>query len=213
MPDLTTLIDVKNWQGAIAGNSANADGILSSLITATSADFLRAIERPDLLTATYTEQRVGDGSCRMVLRHWPVTAVASVMIAGTAQDSSTYGIDTSLDPERCYVLYLLGSSTFTDGAPVRVTYSAGYATTPADIAQAVIEWVVLRFNKKGMTGQKNARSNEGERTDVDQEALPPTTQRVIDLYRRKWPAYGRTADQRPGSAKAAPSPAPAAGGN
>ena len=161
MPDLTTVADLKAWDASL--NTSNADAVLGSLITATSADFLREIERVDLLQAAYTEQRVGDGSCRLVVRHWPVTAVAAITIGGTAIPSGNISLDPSLDPEKAFVIYLTGAYTFTDSAPVSVTYTAGYATIPTDIAQAVMEWCVLRFKKKQVTGQTQVRNLEGER--------------------------------------------------
>ena len=197
MPDLTTLANVKSWQGGIPATSSAADAKLARLITATSGDFLRAIKRVDLMTASYTEQRTGDGSPRIVLRHWPVTEVSAVHISGTAVSASPdsvqagWFLDTNQDPEKAFVLYYAGGY-FRDGASVSVIYNAGYVTVPDDIEQAVIEWVVLRYNLGPTSGQTQTRSSEGEHTDFDPDAMPPNTKRVIDAYTRTWPEYGRT---------------------
>ena len=79
-----------------------------------------------------------------------------------------------------------------------MTYTAGYAEVPADIAQAVMEWAVLRYKKKSASGQTQMRNLEGERSDIDPSAIPSNTQRVIELYKRKWPAYGRIPAQENG---------------
>lgn len=199
MPDLTTLAAVRTWQGSIAPGNTSADALLSSLITSTSADFLRAIGRPDLLTVSYTEVRIGDGSCRLYLRHWPVTAITSLKI-GTAtivqrdytQNPVTDGwyLDAGADPERAFVLYLSGSLVFTDGATVQVTYDGGYGSTPDDISQAVTEWVVYRYTRKSSTSLSQTRSVEGESAHFEEFDIPPNTKRVIAAYKRKFAAYG-----------------------
>ena len=206
MPDLTTLAAVKEWQGALAQANTRGDELLQALITSTSADFLRAIGRLDLLENQYVENRVGDGSSRMVLRHWPVLAITSLAISGSAVAAQTgtapgWYLDMQLDPERRYVLYLLGQS-FTDAAAVQLTYVAGYAQVPQDIAQAVTEWVVYRYTRKAATGQKQARGVEGERVEFEDQAMPLNTQLVVERYKREWPTYGITAAAAPGAKKA-----------
>jgi hypothetical protein len=195
MADLTTLDAVKTWQGKLASSNTSGDAVLQSLITSTSADFLRAIQRPDLMQNQYTENRVGDGSRRLVLRHWPVTSVASLMVGAVEipqQASPTDGwyLDTGVDPERAFVLYLSGALAFTDGAAVPITYVAGYDATPSDIVQAVTEWVAYRYTKKQSTGQTQARSVEGENAHFEEFDIPPNTKRVIAAYKRKFAAYG-----------------------
>ena len=196
MPDLATLNAVKTLAG-IKPEVKNADLVLQSLITSTSADFMRETQRVDLLSASYTEARVGDGSTRLVLRHWPITAVTSLNLAGIAvpsfaeTGSTGWLLDGSTDPERDFVLYVTGM-VFQDAAPVTVTYTAGYASVPADIEQAVAEWVVFRNNKRNSAGQTEQRSVEGERSTADLNAMPANTQRVVEKYTRHWPSYGRT---------------------
>ena len=131
------------------------------------------------------------------MRHWPITAIANVNIAGVATPTANFSFDTTLDPERAYVIYLNGGYTFTDAAQISITYTAGYAAPPADVAQAVIEWAVQRYKKKSVSGATQVRNLEGERSDVDPNAMPPNTQRVIEAYTRKWPTYGRTPDAAP----------------
>jgi hypothetical protein len=201
MADLTTLVDVKAWL-AIASTLNASDGILAELITATSVDFLRAIDRIDFLTANYNEVREGDGGSRMVLRHWPITAittlkVATATIAASAdQIAAGYYLDAQLDPERVNQLYLVGS-TFTDGAQVVVAYAAGYAATPGDVAQAVTEWVAARYKGRPGAGIASQRDAGGEHVSYDREApMPPTTAACAARYKRCWPSLNRREDDR-----------------
>lgn len=201
MPDLTTVAAVKAWQ-AIPSGRAGSDAILAALVTSTSADFLRAIERTDFLAEDYTEVREGDGGQRLVMRHWPINTVATLNVgAATIAVSSDkilpgYYFDDGLDPERLNELYLVGS-VFTDGAAVKVAYNAGYATVPADVAQAVVEWVVARY--KGRPGAQIASQREagGEHVTYDREApMPPTTAAVAERYKRCWPSLDKRNDDR-----------------
>ena len=195
MPDLTSLAAVKSWLGGTASLVFTADALLGDLIAATSADFLRAVARPDLLERDYIENRIGDGSVRLVLRHWPVTGITSLKIGAAAIPQQAAGVDgwyfdTGADPERDFVVYLSGALTFQDAAPVAIAYKAGYPLPPADIAQAVTEWVAFRYTRKSSTGQTSARGVESETTHFDSDSVPANTQRVIAAYRRKFAPYG-----------------------
>lgn len=201
MPDLTTLTAVKDWL-PIPSGTVTDDTLLSGLITSASDDFLRAIERPDLLTADYTEVRQGDGDTRMSLRHWPVTAVATLTVGGVAVTASAdqiapgYYFDADLDPERRTQLYLAGGITFTDLAVVKLAYSAGYATVPTDVEQAVKEWVCARYKGRPNVSAASRRSTEGADMRVDLSDAPETTKGVIARYKICWPSQDKRTDDR-----------------
>jgi hypothetical protein len=199
MSDLTTLANVKQW-APIASTTTSDDTLISRLITACSNDFTRATLRPDLLQDDYTEVHQGDGSTRMTLFHWPINAITTLTIGGTAVSASPdkiqpgYYVDEDIDPERVYQLYLIGQS-FTDGAAVQIDYSAGYETAPEDIEQAVIDWVVYRYKGRPNAGASRRRSSEGEDVDVEQVDAPPTTLAVIERYKRRLPSVNRRLDE------------------
>lgn len=201
MPDLTTLSAVKDWLPIASGVTAD-DALLSGLITGVSSDFLRAIERPDLLTADYTEVRQGDGDTRLSLRHWPVTAVSALTVGGATVTASAdkiargYYFDADLDPERRTQLFLAGGLVFTDAAVVSLSYSAGYATVPGDIAQAVVEWVCQRYKGRPNSSTVSRRSTEGAEVRVDLSDAPETTKAVIERYRVCWPSTDKRSDDR-----------------
>lgn len=199
--DLCDVVALKDWMGVTAGQTTSDDK-LAVLVTATSLDFLRAIERADFLEATYTEVREGDGGSRMQVRHWPITAITTVTVSGISlaespdQVQTGYYFDADLDPEKCNQLYV-ADGAFTDGAPIAVAYTAGYAEPPADVVQAVLEWCAARF--KGRPGQGIASTREagGEHTTFEkQEAMPPNTARVVEKYKRTWPSQDKRTDDR-----------------
>jgi hypothetical protein len=200
MADLTDLAAVKVW---LAIATSGSDAILTSLVTSTSADFLRAIARSDFEAADYTEVREGDGGSRLVMRHWPINTIASITVAGVALDVSPdkvaggYYFDDGLDPERLNEIYLAGGDSFADAAAVVVAYNAGYADVPEDVAQAVIEWVAARYKGRPGATLNSQREAGGEHVTYDREApMPPTTAAVVERYKRCWPSLDKRNDDR-----------------
>lgn len=114
MPDLCQLSDVKDWL-TIPSDQVSDDVLLGRLISATSADFLNAINRPDLTPSTrYTEFRQGNGLQEIFLNHYPINAIYSVKIDTLDVPESPDGIqdgwwfDEAADPENRIKLRLLG---------------------------------------------------------------------------------------------------------
>ena len=198
---LTTLQSVKDWM-ALGTNPTVADAKLTNTIVGISAEFMRAIDRLDFSpSATYTEVRQGDGSSHILLRHWPVQSVSQVNISGVAVAPSPDGvqagwwIDLNLDLDRRWELYIVGGQSFTDGVSVSITYSAGYDTPPADVSQAITEWVQDRYLGRTSAGVQ-AESGDGEKTAYEKPSIPLPVQAVIERYKRKWPSLSPRADER-----------------
>src|SRR6185437_8372127 len=76
--DLIDLPTVKAWLGV---TSTTYDAQLSGLVTAVSAFIVNYLGR-QLLSASYVETYRGNGQRSMVLRNFPITALASVAFAG-----------------------------------------------------------------------------------------------------------------------------------
>lgn len=159
--DLTDLATVKAWLGLPAEVGAN-DGLLADLITAAS-DFVGRYLNRSLLSADYVEVHDGNGSGWMLLRQAPITAVASVAFAGltltTPADPATGAPGLMFDGRR---LSLLGYR-FPHGRPVVVSYTAGYATPPPAVRQAVNELAGEAFRRRDRIGQ-TSRTLGGQET-------------------------------------------------
>jgi hypothetical protein len=204
MPDLTSAGAVALWLSMDASSTAKAQSALATLVTATSADFLRAIDRTDFMQGAYSEVREGDGGTRLALRHWPIQSIASLTIGGTSvaeqasPTSSGWYIDSLLDPERLNQLYLGGGAVFTDAAQVVVNYTAGYPAVPNDVAQAVIEWVADRYKGRPGSNVASQRSAGGDHVTYEKKegAMPATTALVIERYKRVWPTLDRRNEDR-----------------
>jgi hypothetical protein len=209
--DLTILENVKTWLPISTTNNAD-DGSLMRLITAVSMDFMRATRRPDLLLADYTEVHQGDGGTRLVLFHWPIASIDTLTIGGVTIPKSAdkvaagFYVDQDIDPERVWQIYLNGY-TFLDGAAVQAGYSAGYVqpgqglqggqiALPADIEQAVIDWIGYRYKGRPNVGVTMRKSSEGESVQPEQVDAPPNVLQVIERYRRELPSVDRRGDDR-----------------
>ena len=186
MPDLCLLADVKDWLNVDASDSSQ-DTMLSRLITSTSNDFLGRIRRPGFYpNAVHTEtldvsSPQNDTNMEDVfLKNYPVTAVTSVTINGTAlpvyDDTNPalpgYFLDPNLDPEESDKITLMGFNPNMFGTwstPYRsiyrppssrviIAYLAGYATVPPEVGQAIIEWIGF---KRGLA-QLQAKDQSGQ---------------------------------------------------
>jgi hypothetical protein len=77
--DFCTLAQLKAWLGIASTNTTN-DPALSMLISASSRLILSYLARPGILPATYAERYDGQGNQRILLRNWPVLAIASLYV-------------------------------------------------------------------------------------------------------------------------------------
>jgi hypothetical protein len=151
--DLTDLPTLKAWLGLPAEAGAN-DSLLASLITAASG-FVGGYLNRSLLSADYVEVYEGNGAGWMLLRQAPITAVQSVAFRGLTLTAAADPVNATpgilFDGRR---LSLLGHH-FPHGAPVVVSYTAGYATTPAPVAQVVVELAGEAFRRRDRIGQSS----------------------------------------------------------
>jgi hypothetical protein len=146
--DLTDLATVKSWLGV---NGSATDGLIATLISAVSAFIPNYLGR-QVLSGSYVETYRGNGQHELLLRNFPITAVASVAFAGrtvTAPADPVALTSGFLFDDR--TLTLIGER-FPVGLPVVVRYTAGYTDPPADIAQAANELVGEAFRRRERIG-------------------------------------------------------------
>jgi hypothetical protein len=161
MADLTT---IQNVRRQLFGNdpSLEADGILEALITSSSA-WVENDVGGDLIRATVTETRDGDGGTKLRLlrsHSWrpavTATTVTSVTVDGMVIPARAAVTSLNTNPSgwlfRDDCVELVGY-TFTSGvANVVVVYAAGYTTCPTDVEQACLEHIALRYRDRGHVG-------------------------------------------------------------
>lgn len=128
MPDLVALSDVKD---ALNETSATHDGEIQDFLDAALAH----AQRRGLVVAGEVIQKFwGINSRRVILRHLPVSSVASVVVSSYGTETANY--DTGIEADEW-----TGEAWLTDGTWFRgdlvVTYTVG--ELPADVKRAVVE--------------------------------------------------------------------------
>lgn len=134
--DLAQLADLKTWLDL---QSTDDDILLGRLITQVSRAILGFIDRATILPAEYNETRDGDGTNAIILRQWPVIAVASCVIDGrTITPAGPLGPATRATPGfvleqaspappgNMQKLILRGLNFRSGQQNVVITYRAGY---------------------------------------------------------------------------------------
>ena len=198
MADLTTLAIVKTYMQI---TDTVQDASLSRLITAFSAWFLNQCNRGALLSATYTESRNGTGSDALTTKYFPITAVSSVIVNGVSVPASPDGVQPGYVFDGFSIFIISGGSSIgygsNGGVPsavdsfcrgrqnVKITYTAGYPTTPADVEQAVIDQVVFTHRRQRNLGTVAQTMSGQLTTSFSQRDLAPGVQAVIDNYKTR----------------------------
>lgn len=180
--DLTTLNDVKGW---LSITSTTDDELLSRLITGASAFIESWCTRSFALTQ-YTDVLNGKGSNTMLLGNYPITAVSFVKVDNisihAAADCTQIGY--AFDD---IAVYLQGGQIFTKGIRnVTITYTAGYADVPADIAMACFELVGKKYRERAHIGQ-TSKTLAGEIVSFMPSDLSKETMSMLRSYNKVVP--------------------------
>lgn len=175
--DLTTLANVKSWLGV---SNTDDDAQLSRLITAAS-DFVASYCSRVFVSTVFTDRKYhGNGNSTLVLRNWPIISIQELAIDGVDVPASSY---TFYDR-----MIYLNNGVFNRGlANVAVSYTAGYATIPFGLEQAVIELIAFKYREKGRIGH-SSKQLAGEVVSFIIADLHPAIKRALDTYSDKVPA-------------------------
>ena len=189
--DLTTLGDVKAWLQT--GQSAfpdTDDGLLSRLISAASQFILTWLNRP-IAAGDWREVRDGTGGQRLAFANFPVSAVLSLSIDGLsippAAEDGGFGAGYVFTPTE---LALRGYVFTRRPQNVVITYTAGYAVTPPDIAQACIELVCQRYKERTRIGEVSRSVGGSETVSYSQHDMSDDVRLLLSQYRAVAPLSG-----------------------
>ena len=179
---LAQLSDVEAWLGLQPGNADEA--LLSRLITAAST-FVETWCSRNFAITEFKDYRDGNGKTFMTMQQAPVIAVNTLTISGMTIPATqpAAGNGYFLASKR---LYLIGYQ-FTRGyANVIVDYTAGFATIPTDISQAVIELVAMRYRERDRIGTSSVHA-AGETTAYSLKDMPAQVATILGQYKRVVP--------------------------
>jgi hypothetical protein len=189
--DLTTLDDVKAWlqtgQNAFPDTD---DALLCRLITAAS-QFIQTWLQRQIAPSDYQEVRDGTGGQRLALANFPVTAVLSLTIDGlTIPPAPANGGFTAGYVFSPAELALRGYVFTRRAQNVIVTYTAGYAATPPDVAQACIELVCQRYRERVHIGEAGRALGGNEIVTYSQSDMSADVRTLLAQYRLVAPVSG-----------------------
>jgi hypothetical protein len=189
--DLTTIEDVKAWlktgQGAFP---ASDDVLLARLITAASR-FIETWLGRQIALADWQEVRDGTGGQRLAFANIPVSAVLFLSIDGLvippAATDGGCGAGYVFSPTE---LALRGYVFTRRPQNVVVTYTAGYAATPPDVAQACIELVCQRYRERTRIGEVSRALSGSETVTYSQQDMSDDVRLLLSQYRAVAPVSG-----------------------
>lgn len=169
MADLVTLDDLKAY-AQITSNTD--DALLKRLIAAVSEQAAKDCGRV-FEVQPYTDTFRPGGQTSVFLRHGPVVSISTIVIGGNPAEISRFDHDGRV--------LALKSGVF-PYSPVAVAYSAGFAGIPADLQQAVIETVALRYQEMSRVGVAS-KAMAGETTSYVMAPFPANARAILNTYR------------------------------
>lgn len=158
----------------------------------------------------FNEWYDGNGNDRLFLRNRPIVSVSSLQVNGIAVPASTgYTVPGYVIDQNGRSLAMrsgsgwgLGSWPIGSGAyyqrnfgpiyyfapgtqNINVQYTAGFASVPQDVNDAIIQMVGYTFKSKGWIGQQSVTQADNVGTiQYAKWYVPPMVDDVINLYRR-----------------------------
>ena len=179
--DLTTLAEAKQYIG-ISGTGD--DGLLQALITRLS-EWIQTYLSLDILAADRAEVRDGHGSNTIVVAYYPIISVASVKINGVSIPASS-GYAVSGYYFNDFTIKLRGYSFSPGEGNVELAYRAGYEQVPADLSQACLELLALRYKERDRFGI-SSKNLGPEQVQFVTDAIPKSVMAIFNNYFRRIP--------------------------
>jgi hypothetical protein len=193
--DLCALSDVTAWlQTGQNPFPATDDALLSRLITAAS-QFIQSWLQRQIAVSDWIEVRDGNGGQRLTFANFPVSAVWSLSIDGlnippapaSGGITGGFGAGYVFSPTE---LALRGYVFTRRAQNVSVTYTAGYANVPPDIAQACIELVAQRYRERTRIGEVSKALMSGETVTFSQKDMSDDVKTLLAQYQTVAPVSG-----------------------
>lgn len=156
------------------------DALLQRLLDAASG-WMRSYLNRDLNLMDYSQRFNGTGTRSMLLPDYPVVAVTSLTVDSVTLSQGAYYVDGA-------VVTRTDGGTFPRGyGNVAVAWSAGYATVPAEVAQACIEVVAWRYKERDRVGQSQVATPMGQNISFQTSAVPSNVKALLDNWRKVVP--------------------------
>jgi hypothetical protein len=207
--DLTTLADVKTWlQTGQSAFPATDDALLTRLITAAS-QYIQTWLNRQVASQDWIEVRdrignvLGPIEARYQFSVFPVSTVSLVVVDGltippipvSPPAPSGIALINTFATKAGYLfsptqLLIRGYKIPRKVGCVTMQYTAGYAVTPPDLAQACIELVALRYRERSRIGEVARAIGGGETVSYSQKDVSGSIKTLIQQYRIVTPIAG-----------------------
>lgn len=192
--NLTTLANALQW----LGQSSDPQDLVARLITATSMQVQRFIGY-NVMQASYTRTFNGEGLPKLFVPDIPLVEVSSLTINGV---SIPVGVSVGGTQQPGYYfdndcIALIGYRFCKGFQNITATYTAGYATVPYDLEQAVLTWMKAswaNFNIPGVGADATSVAagdfsinfgGKGGSTDASLVPMPSSVFAVLSIYQRQ----------------------------
>jgi hypothetical protein len=183
--DLITLDQLRDSYGFTITEGSKSEAMYERLITAASLACLHFVGR-DIHLREITEYQDGNGHDRIVLDDKPVASIESLFVDAShvyasPLDPASYRVDGETG-----IVTLYGVQTPNVKDCIRVTYTAGYETIPADIGAAVADTIQMMARRiTGVAGGVTGRTMADGGTE-QLETVAPTdyAKFLLRAYRR-----------------------------
>jgi hypothetical protein len=175
---LLTRADLKAW---LTVTETTFDTMFDALIDAMSTFVLNELNITKFTSASYTESYSGVGNPRLFMRQRPVTAITSLTIDGQTIPASADGIAAGYVFDDNTIM-LIGYCFSTGFQNVRVTYTAGRAGVPTDVAQMAKDLCAAKWKRRGRIGE-NTKNLQTMQVSFTTKDLDPWMVQVLDNYR------------------------------
>lgn len=177
---LTTLADVRESLGIDAGDTSSDNIIKRKINQAT--EIIEGYTQRRFASTVYTDEYY-DGSLRdqLLLRQYPVITFTSLSARDTSQNDNDFN---TVDANQYFVDSNSGIieavSGFYGGFDRwKVTYTAGYATIPSDLAEAAATLAAYFVSNDPASSANVKRKREGSR-EIEYTNNASTTEELFD---------------------------------
>ncbi len=180
---LTTLDNLKGYLGI----TSTTDDVLLGRMIESASDFVESVTDRTFALTSYNTVLDGIGGTRLLLPNYPIVSVSSLTIDGRSIPAAASSQGSGYLFNSFKLTLCGGQYAFCRGqSNVVVAYQAGYATIPADIEQATIEMISLRYKERDRIGMIS-KSIGGETVAYSQKDMPASASTVLKKYARVIP--------------------------
>lgn len=184
LTELCTVEQVKLYLGGFT-NITSEDSLLDELCTAATETITRYLGY-EIGQKSRVEYPRGGGR-ELVLRHRPVDSVSAIYVSSSFP--RTYDGTTLLSADDYAIdedsgLVQIGSGVWPDGIKsVRVDYTSGWSSIPADVNRAAIRTAALWYMGRKYVGIAGASLGDGSVTRYEHDRLPVDVRMILDQLR------------------------------